>query len=362
MTEQVAALQPDWISPPGDTIADLLEEKGWSQTEFAQRCGYTTKHISLLVNGKASVTEDTAIKLEKVLGSSVRFWLMREAQFRETIARRKELETLEGDVTWLKELPLDDMIHFGWVMEFSHKGQQVGECLTFFGVSSVDIWRKHYAELRAAFKASAKFKKDGPAVSAWLRQGERRAAEIVCRPFEKEGFKQRLVQLRALSNESEPEVFIPRLVESCAAHGVAVVFVPAPKGCPVSGATRWLSKDKALIMLSLRYKTNDHLWFSFFHEAAHILLHGKKMMFLETKGLEGEQEREADRFARDLLIPPQFATQLPALSRSHAAIRSFAQKVGIAPAIVVGRLQKEKLLNWNMLNGCKIHYRWNTDK
>ena len=108
MTEQTALFQPDWVSPPGDTIADLLEEKGWSQAEFAQRCGYTTKHASLLINGKASITEDTALKLERVLGSSARFWLVREAQYRETIARQQEMTALEAQADWLKQLPLAD--------------------------------------------------------------------------------------------------------------------------------------------------------------------------------------------------------------------------------------------------------------
>lgn len=359
MTEQATIFQPDWISPPGDTIADLLDEKGWSQAEFAQRCGYTTKHASLLISGKASITEDTAIKLERVLGSSARFWLMREAQYRETLARQHEYNALKEQSEWLKQLPLADMHKFGWVKKFTHKGQQVAECLQYFGVSSVDIWHKHYAEPLAAFKASSKFAKDGTAVSAWLRHGERCADEIACHPFNKEHFRQVLSELRALTNETEPAVFIPRLVKSCAQAGVAVVFAPTPKGCPVSGATRWLSPDKALLMLSLRHATNDHLWFAFFHEAGHILLHGKKMLFLETKDLDDAHEQQADKFASDLLIPTDYAKQLRFLEKTYAEVEQFAAEVGVAPAIVVGRMQKEGYLPWNYLNKCKVRYKWN---
>ncbi len=337
---------------------DLLEEKGWTQAEFAQRCGYTTKHISQLVNGKAPITEETAIKLERVLGSTARFWLTREAQYREVLARREEIESLRAEASWLKELPLKDMIRFKWIRKFADKGEQVAECLSFFGVSSVDIWRKQYAEPLAAFKASDKFEKDAAAVAAWLRQGERRAAEIYTRSYIKERFRESLFELRALTNEPDPEVFVPRLVEQCAKSGVAVVFEPAPKGCPVSGATRWLAPDKALIMLSLRYKTNDHLWFAFFHEAAHILLHGKRMVFLEGKGLDSEHEREADQFASDLLIPPHMSARLPMLPKTYAAVTSFAKDIGVAPGIVVGRMQKEKLIDWGWLNKCKVRYTW----
>ncbi len=358
MTEQAPAFAPNWVSPPGDTIADLLEEKGWTQAEFAQRCGYTTKHASLLINGKASITEDTALKLERVLGSSARFWLVREAQYRETIARQNEFEALKAQAGWLKLLPLADMRKFGWIRKFTHKGQQVAECLQFYGVSSVDAWQQRYAEPLAAFKASSKFEKDGAAVYAWLRYGERRASEIECQPYDKKRFKAVLQELRALTLEADPKVFIPRLVERCAEAGVAVVLAPAPKGCPVSGATRWLSSDKALLMLSLRHKTNDHLWFAFFHEAGHLLLHGKKMMFLETNGLDDEHEREADKFASDLLIPPKHARDLPFLRKTYASVEQFADKIGIAPAIVVGRMQKEGYLAWKMLNKCKVRYQW----
>ena len=358
MTEQNAVFQPDWVSPPGDTIADLLEEKGWTQVEFAQRCGYTTKHASLLINGKAPITEDTALRLERVLGSSARFWLMREAQYRERLARQGELKRLEADAGWLKQLPLADMVKFGWIKKYSSKGHQVAECLRFFGVSSVDAWRKRYSDPLAAFKASNAFAKDGVAVSAWLRQGERVASQIVCDGFDKARFKQVLTDLRALTNETDPSKFVPQLQEACARAGVAVVIEPAPKGCPVSGATRWLAPDKALLMLSLRYKTNDHLWFAFFHEAGHILLHGKKMMFLETKGLDDEHEQQADEFASNLLIPSHYAKRLPELKGTYAAVNAFAKEIGVAPAIIVGRMQKEGYVPWTHLNKCKVRYSW----
>jgi len=358
MTERVSVFQPDWVSPPGDTVADSLEEKGWSQAEFAQRCGYTTKHASLLINGKASITEDTALRLERVLGGSARFWLVREAQYRETIARQNEFEALAEQAGWLKQIPLADMVRFGWVKKCVHKGQQVAECLQYFGVSSVDVWQRHYTKPLAAFKTFEKFAKDGAAVSAWLRYGERCASELACDAFDKAQFKDVLIELRALTMESDPDVFIPRLVEVCAGAGVAVVFAPTPKGCPVSGATRWLSPDRALLMLSLRHKTNDHLWFAFFHEAGHLLLHGKRMVFLETNGLDGEHECEADQFASNLLIPPNYVKQLAHVDRTYASVKRFANEVGVAPAIVVGRLQKEGYLSWNMLNKCKVHYQW----
>ena len=77
----------------------------------------------------------------------------------------------------------------------------------------------------------------------------------------------------------------------CAHAGVAVVFVQELPNTGISGSTQWLTPTKALVQLSLRYKTDDQLWFTFFHEAGHILAHGKRQVFLETDQKDREEER-----------------------------------------------------------------------
>lgn len=234
----------------------------------------------------------------------------------------------------------------------------MAEALKFFGVASVDAWRSKYADPLAAFRASEKFDKQPGAVAAWLRHGERCADEIRTASFNKAKFKAVLECLRMLTNEADPDVFVPALVEACVVAGVAVVFAPAPSGCPVSGATKWIASDRALLMLSLRHKSNDHLWFSFFHEAGHLLLHGKKMLFIETKELDGVQEEEANRFAASVLIPKRYETQLMLLDTAPA-IRTFAEEVGVAPGIVLGRMQKDGLIPWKTkFNSLKERYQW----
>src|SRR5437868_1097454 len=278
-----APFTPDWTSPPGETLADILEERGWNQSEFAERTGYTEKHISLLIHGKASITEDAALKLERVAGSTAGFWLSREARYRESLARAEEERALDKEGAWLKQLPLKHMLQYKWVRACRTTGSQVAECLRFFEVASVKAWQSSYQEPVAAFRASKRYSPDSAPTATWLRQGERRAATIQCASFDRGAFKNALLEIRKLTKEEDPDRFVPQLVNICAKAGVAVVFEPAPKGCPVSGATKWLSSTKALLMLSLRHKSNDHLWFSFFHEAGHLLLHGKRMMFIDVE-------------------------------------------------------------------------------
>jgi HTH-type transcriptional regulator/antitoxin HigA len=123
-----------------------------------------------------------------------------------------------------------------------------------------------------------------------------------------------------------------------------VVLTPEIPKAMISGAARWI-KDKAVIQLSLKYKTDDQFWFSFFHEAGHIVKHGRKGVFVDYGySNEDEEEREANEFARDILIPPRHSKRLPLVAKSRKLVKEFAKEIGISPGIVVGRLQHDKLL------------------
>lgn len=354
------SLKRDWISPPGHTIADLLEERNWTQAQLADRLGVSRKHVSELITGKATISEANAIKLARVLGSTVRFWLNREAGYRAALADLHAIEQLRDEVSWLDDLPISHMRKAGWIHTHRDKVKTVSECLQFFGVGSVDAWRTWSAGLgQTAYRMSESAGKAFGSIAAWLRYGEIQASTVECEDYSKEVFKTNMDLLRTLTLEPDPDIFVPRIKKLCSEAGIAVVFEPTPRGCPASGATRWLAPNKALLMLSLRYKTNDHLWFTFFHEAAHILLHRKKLMFLElNQNGEGEEEAEANQFAADLLIPSEYVDLFRTLANSSAEVSQFAKKIGIPPGIVVGRMQYEGLITYRQLNDLKVRYTW----
>lgn len=359
----LADFAPEWAIPPGETIAEALTERGWTQVEFAERIGSSIKQVNQLMHGLAPITQETAEKLEVVLGSTARFWGALEFQFRVQLSRRKVLAALESETGWLKELPLAHMKKFGWIKPRSSKTEQVLDCLKFFAVWDVNSWRNKYSTPVAAYRAAPKLTRNPVAVSTWLRQCERKSVELFCDRYSESTFKAVLNDLRDLSKERSPDVFLPKLTALCASAGVAVVLEPAPPGCPVSGATKWLSSDKALIMLSVRGKTDDKLWFTFFHEAGHILLHGKSLTFLDILGEDGLdpiQEDEANVFARNRLIPPNEYERLVGAGLAYSANRvvAFAAEIGVSPGVVVGRLQHDKHLPSNYLNKLKVSYRW----
>lgn len=362
MTEQYTTeYRPTRVSPPGASLADLLEERGISQIDFARRTGRPAKTINEIIKGKQGITADTAIQFERTLGTPAAFWLAREARYREWLARNEELERLKGEVGWLRELPLKVMKALGWVRDCEDKRSQVAECLRFFGVSNVEAFRACYVQPSAQFRTSKVVSSKPGAVAAWLRAGELIAEAAQLPAFDEKGFRAELVSLRGLSHESDLTKLQASLSERCAAHGVALAFVPSIAGCPASGVTRWLTPTKPLIQLSLRYRSNDQIWFTFYHEAGHILLHGKRDVFLELDGMRDDKEEEADEFARNMLIPPTFANELASLRGTEHAVVGFARRVGIAPGIVVGRMQKEKLLPWTHLNGLKLRFELEAD-
>lgn len=352
--------RPPTVSPPGGTLADLLEEKGITQADLARRLERPVKTINEIVKGKAAITPDTALQLERALGAPADFWLAREAAYREWLARERARADLTAWATWLQELPIREMTSLGWIPRPVDKPEAVLYCLRFFGVASPEAWRETYARPLAAFRAPGKLKRDKGAVSAWLRRGEIEASMLRLNAFDHSALAGRLEKLRRLTTLTTASAFLPKLQEVCGECGVAVILVPAPRGCPASGAARWLAPDRALIQLSLRYKTHDQLWFTFFHELAHILKHGKSLTFIDeaNQGSNTQAEKEANEFARDLLIPPFAAERLKTIERSRRAVAAFAEELGIAPGIVVGRMQNDLLLPWSHLNDLKHKYDW----
>ncbi len=352
----------DSVSAPGETLLEALEVRNMSQSELAKRMMRPVKTINEIVQGKTAITPETALQLEQVLSVPARFWLRREQRYREHLARLAAKEELQKWQSWLQEIPIKEMMKRGWIPEVQDKSQQVFEALKFFSVASPDAWRAIWENEEIAYRQSTKRTSSDGAITAWLRQGELEAQAVDCALYNEQAFREALVQIRALTAQPIEDTQ-QELVRLCAAAGVAVVFVQDLPKTGICGATRWVTATKALLQLSLRYKTDDQLWFTLFHEAGHILLHGKRKIFLELEQ-KTQQEQEADAFAANVLINneqwQQFTTQNT--YRSKVGIEAFASSIGIAPGIVVGRLQHEKRIPFTDCNQLKRRLDWHKEE
>ncbi len=354
--------RPDFVSPPGETLLETLEALGMSQAQLADRTGRSKKMINEIIKGKAPITPRMAIELERVIGVPASFWNNRERHYREFMAKQDEEALLRSYLSWLEQIPISAMAKFGWIQKPRDKVQQLQNILNFLGIASPAQWISFEKGLlgQVSFRKSNVYKTDSQALVCWLRKGEQEAKKIDCPAYDSSKFLKTLKQVRLLTVEP-PEVFQPELINLIASCGVAVVFVPELPKTRASGATRWLSPDKALIQLSLRHKSDDHLWFSFFHEAGHILKHGKKDIFIEGSPakMNTRKEDEANAFATNILIPSlEYRRFLASGKWSKAAIRRFAINLGIAPGIIVGRLQHDGVLPQSHCNDLKKRFQW----
>lgn len=351
---------PQQVSPPGDTLAETLSELGMSQTELARRMGRPTKTINEIVQGKTAILPETAFQLENVLGIPASFWLARETAYRTSLARsvRQTAVVAPETVQWASQFPCKEMVKHGWIESCAKKAEYVQGLFEFFRVASVQAWDATWNRPEVAFRRSLTKEGNRHAVSAWLRRGEIEATSRKAEPYNADAFRAALDRCRELT-AAAPEVFCPAVQGLCADAGVVVLFVPELPSASVSGAARWLRAQRALIQLTLRFKTDDQLWFSFFHEAGHVLLHPKKGIFVDNGHGTSTQEKEADAFASNMLIPDdEFEAFARVRPLSAQRVQAFAVKQKIAPGIVVGRLQHERILPFNQLNHLKRRLIW----
>ncbi len=368
MSTQTETFKPDYIVTPGDILEETLEAKGIKKREFAERCGRTAKMISEIIAGKAAITPETALQFERVLGVSASLWSNLESKYRLRLAENDEQERLQKHIKILDNFPfMSELINRGFIEQLetsSNKTEKLSKLLTFFGVGNVDALDTRL-DTTVSYRKSHVYKSDRYAVNAWLRCGEIKAAEIDTEIYNADKFKDNLRLIKKFIKEPV-DTAINKTIEKCAEAGVALVLMPELKGTYLSGAARWLNKDKALIQLSARGKSDDLLWFTFFHEAGHILLHGKKELFVDEENqVIDQQEKEADEFAQNSLIAKEKWEEFTNwMDWSEVSIRNFANKIDVSPGIVAGRLQHQEpdALKSYQQNNLKIWFEWDESK
>ena len=360
MTTLKNQYHPDYAVPPGWILKEYIDAQEISHAEFARRCGRSPKLISEIIAGKAALEPQTAIQFEKVLGMDAGIWLGIESVYRLHMARESERRKAEESVAWSNAFPVNELVKRGVIAKPLSSVDRVFGLLSFFGVASVEAWQARHEAAKVAYRHSPSFKSNELAVATWLRFGEMEAEKAVCDDYREPTFKRALRRVRKLTTTRSEESLV-EVGRLCRESGVVLAVVKPLPNMALSGATRWLTPRKALIQLSARHMSDDHLWFSFFHEAAHILLHSKKDVFVHnTRGKITEADEEADRWATNFLVPPHHWKRFVTCHAfTRASVLRFAKEQEIAPSIVVGRLQHERLLPWSSpLNGLKASLRW----
>jgi addiction module HigA family antidote len=342
--------QPDYAVHPGETLREKLNEINMLPKEFAVRTGKPVKTISEILNGKSSITPEMAVLFEKVLEIPANFWIKKQANFNEFIAREEQKRyIMEQAIEWARKFPYAEIAKYGFVKSTRKALEKAEELLDFFGMSKHTAWGNIYLNQQTPvyFRISLKHNKDPYALSALLRMGEIIANNITVQEFSKTKLKSVLPDLKNIMLE-EPSDFLQQIQNLCSTAGVKVIYTPNLPKTVIHGTVRWVN-NTPVIQMTDRLKRYDIFWFSLFHEIGHIILHGnKKNIFLEEINRteqKDQKEQEADNFAAQLLLKDsEYKEIMKAITASTdiiGTIKDHAEKFKTHKDIIIGRILYE---------------------
>ncbi len=342
----------EYVIAPGDTISELLEVNCMTQLDLADKTGINKKTINEIIKGKAPITTSTALKLEYVFDIPASFWNNLESSYRESLERKKDIESIKDDEKYLIKIPYSEMAKRNWdyIEETRDNSEKVINLRKFFSVASLAFDTELKRKL--AFRKSNNDNFSIESLYCWLRYGEIQSNKNEYPIFNVEKLKNNAKIIRKLAKKPFLDVLdqIKSLLQEC---GIALVYEPHLKNTYVNGVSYKITADKAIIMISDRGKKDDILWFTLFHEIAHLIKHSKKEVFIDLEDSEVTNiEIEADDYARNILIPDNVYNDFTKnrFMYNEKSIIDFSKEVDISPGIIVGRLQKDKIIDWNQFN------------
>ena len=363
MAEQTYAYSPNYAVKPGSVLAEHLEVEGLAQADFAQRCGLSDELIGEILEGNAPVRAEAANAFEQVLGVAAEIWLGLESKYQTFLRCQAESGDGMSQSAWVGRFPVQELVKRGHLEQSEDKADSLFRLLTFFGVESIDAWRAWDSQRTVKYRHSPTFESRKEALATWLRLGEIEAARQSCPPFNENVFREAVQRVRELTRQRLPDAFYEAR-DIMKKTGVTLALIKPFKGVAASGAAWWLNSSRAIIQLSGRYKTEDHVWFSFFHEAAHILLHGQEYVFVDSNYAgDSKLEQEANEWAANMLVAKKAWERFVTKGLfGGPAIDAFAREQAIDPGIIVGRLQHEKRVKHAHVNYFKKRFEWLVDQ
>lgn len=351
-------LSRDFIIHPGETLAEVIEDRGMTQRELAVRTGMTEKHISTVIHGQKNISVAFSKKLEYALGIESSFWMNLQINYDRELLEFEELNNItEDEIGVLKNLKEVSEVwtSFGWLNAEENSAAMVLDFRRIFGISNLcDTPKISYV---AAYRAQTKNMSVDPYVLfAWQRMCE------LLTKNSKIADKVDVEKLRSKIPEIKSVMFLRanqihhKLSDIFSACGIAFKIVPNFTGAPVQGFIKKTDEGTLILCMTLRNKFADIFWFTLFHEIAHILNGDTGHEFIDFNSVSGDIEEKADRMAGDFLLDSadyQAFVNAEGYKRS-SDIERFAASQNVKDYIVRGRLMKEKIIPWS----ARPRYEW----
>lgn len=334
---------------PGYYIADIIEDMGITQAEFATRLGTNTKTLSYLVNGQANITNDLAKKLSVLTGTSVELWMNLQNAYDKKIINIQKKVDFECQVDIAKGIDYKFFVEVAKLPVVKTIDDRIKNLCKYLKVADLRIMLTPDFLVNYRTGVSTQNEKNVVNSRAWVQTAINMSQNIETQPYDAEKLKAFLPEIRSMTI-MEPGEFFPRMKTMFAECGIAFVLLPNLKNSGVNGAVKWVSDERVVLAMSDRRMDADIFWFSLFHEIRHVLQRKTKTTFISFNEREmieanNQLEEDADRFAANYLISPsEYKKFAPTKFTSDYEIVEFANSIGIHPGIVAGRLQHDGVL------------------
>ena len=338
------------IMKPGDKIREELRVRDMLQKEFATRMGLTEKHVSKLINGEVQLTVDVAVRLETVLGVPAAQWNAMEASYREALIRKEYEAGMEAEIDLAQCIPYGEMAGLGWVSPARTMKEKVANLRAFFELTDLTLIDTVINENIACHKLNV-WSKEDMTLLTWIQAARRSAQGNEAGPLNAKEIEKMAGKLRGWTKE-KPAVFLPKLMESLSKNGILLVFLPRIKGLFVQSVSFQVG-NKVIIAMTAKKMDDNEFWMRLTRELAHVYLGH----VWQESGTNEQDEVDATTWAKNLLLPrKKFDAFVEAGSYTEKSTLQYAEKQGVAPGIVIGRMQREGMIGSAALNRLKANY------
>lgn len=338
---------------PGEYLGEWIDEQGLSQQRVAELMGCSRKQVNEIVNGRAPVTSDTAVRLERLVGIPVDSWLRYEAAYRADLARIADEKNLAKHVD---EIDPNAAAHLRKIGATSvtrrMPGKLVSDFLAFHRCGTWEAYEQLYETASTGDYALAALRESGAQLdrtllTTWLRAAELTEAFERGRGYEYSPDMLRATLPRLRTRAATPDTtMLKDMAALLADAGVVFLAVEPPKKFPLFGITRWIDKRVPVIQQTGRRCKDGFVIWTLFHELGHVLNDPRGEMHLEysnEKKRNTAAEKAANAFAMDALFGESGMKPFKGLTRDRE-IAKVAQRLGIAPGVAVHQMHRRRML------------------
>lgn len=361
MAVKKTGISRELVIHPGETIADILDERGITQTELASQTGVSPAYVSKVIAGKKDISAKFAFALEYALGVPKSFWLNLQANYQAELMELNESETITDEEREARK-SLNDIVKYLRQRGKMPVRESIDESIISLrkALKFSNIANLKEVVPEGAFRMASNMTVNPYVLGAWIRMCQLAGnGNSIATVFDISQVDKLIDEIKKIMTDKKSDIQTD-LRTVMARYGIDFSVVRNFRGAPVHGYLSLKSDGVYQMVVTIRGAFADIFWFSLFHEIGHIVNGdvGRNTRFLDD-GTDEQKEKKADLFASNKLIDSKkYAEFVERNDYSIDAIITFAKTQEVMPYIVIGRLQKEKRLPYSRYSEYKLRYKW----